>query len=405
MKRIMLILCLLLLTTSAWSDVSPLSNVLAGGYKTGHIFSGADTLYCANYTDDLSVADNITLFSNGKLYSGVIASITATYIELAGAWTGLTDIDVVFEKSNIPWTVNDSNGTTMLTGPTATAGLVIEKLGARTIGIDLSNSGLSSTDSWLYFASLNYWKANGSLVASSIKSQGTLESVSDVVAGANVRATGYIATADTMGVKPGSASAWNDSTVYQGIDSNGDPFMNLVDALGNLIKQYVSAGIMYFTGADQYNFDGDIVIDTDFAIASLDSAAIYVNITGSGTWDQLTNVGKNMWKAEELNNVTVVADSMIAASTQHKRLRASISYVAQGNNKTYTFKFAANGGTVITNAPEFESDSSALPQQVFLMGHWAPAAIGDALYIVVEGGDTTDIILVDAYAEASHTGH
>ena len=115
MKRIMLILCLLLLTTSAWAETSPLGDTVHGGLKLISITAAVDTGYTAtNHTQDITVGDNITIWSLGKIYHAVVASVTATYVEFSGAGLWSTDTEAAFEVSNRPLTVNDADGHTVM---------------------------------------------------------------------------------------------------------------------------------------------------------------------------------------------------------------------------------------------------------------------------------------------------
>jgi len=183
------------------AETSPQGNTVSGGLKMGSITAANDTVYTsANYTQDISVADNITLWSNGKHYAGVVSAITATTITLAGNWTGLTDTEVAFEVSNRQLTVNDSNGNT------------VYYIDAGGDIYWLDDAGITS-----YF-----FDASAGSHA--------LAGATGIVG--NTAITGQLAVTDTTGVKPSPTSAWNDSTAYQGIDSSGNPFQNFISGGG-----------------------------------------------------------------------------------------------------------------------------------------------------------------------------
>jgi len=318
------------------AETSPMGNVLSGGYKDVSIKASVDTLYTtSNHTQDAVVGQNITVYSKGKSYAGVIAAEAATYIVVsaAGAWS--TDTDAFFEIANRAMIINDPDGHTLYYVDSAGDSHWLDASGNETMGIDVS--------------------------------------ARQVQIGDKVRLPVQATLPDTTGFIGGEM--W-------------------LSAVGDTVYHYLTNHTINQLTTTPPN---------EYAIAQLDSATIYIPITGS--LQQLTNVGKNMFAGTELEGITVVGDSLITANIEHKRVRASISFTSEGNNKTYTFSLATNGGTVIANSPPFESDSNALPQTAILMGHWAPSAVGDALYITVNGGDATDIILTDLFAEASKTGH
>jgi len=343
MKKLLIILGLLFLTAGVQADVSG-PTFLGTKLRIDAVYSGVDTIYTAeDFTGIITVGDVLVIrhdLENSTVspWIAVVASEDPAYIELMGAWPGSDRTDGQAYFFH--------NNYQVMVGSAAGDGY---------------DSYIDGSGNAVYTGDMNI--------------QGDLDVDTDL----NVDGAAVIDGTLRLGLN----ASLPDTTGFVGGETfyGSTPESLYVYTAEHTLGVYIAESI------------------SDHLTAAFNDSTATIPI-GAG-FSQITNAGKNLFTVIESQGITVSGDSLIALTSDRKRLRALVN-VKGGAGDDYLFKFVAYGGSVISSVYAMEISGVPLQQTAVIFGLWTPSGIGDALTIEADDtGGEADLTGYEGYWEAS----